>query len=74
MTTLEWVRNYCRTEGIDWSALTPGQRFQVTRLIPCSIRCFRVGEPVEVGPGQTCPECGKPEPQVISWALIPLEV
>ena len=55
----EWVAKFCEAHGLDWEQLTKAERFKVTMQVPCTIRCWRVGGPVEVGPGERCPECGK---------------
>jgi hypothetical protein len=53
-----WLDAYCKSSGITWEKLTAAERFQVTMLVPCTIRCFRVGDVVEVAVGERCPECG----------------
>jgi len=59
------IRTYCQDGGIDWEALTHGQQFMVLKeVVPCSIRCSRVGGPVDVKLGEACPECGKPHKEV----------
>lgn len=55
----EWVAELCEREGLDWEALTKAEQFQITMMVPCPIRCFRVGGPVDVEPGERCPGCGK---------------
>ncbi len=54
-----WLAAYIKTHGIDYEALTLGQRTLLTRSIPCPIWCWRVGGPVEVLANEKCPECGK---------------
>lgn len=61
MTGEEWVYRYCQENNIGWETLSMAEQFQLSMLIPCTIRCFRVG--VSVSPlksGEKCPECGKP--------------
>lgn len=62
MTGEEWMADFCQTNGIAWQKLTKGQQFQLGMRIPCNIRCFRVGGPVDVEPGKPCPECGQRQP------------
>ena len=59
MTGEEWVAKYCAQRGLDWDKLDLPQRRAITRAIPCAIRCWRVGTPVDVAPGERCPECGR---------------
>lgn len=54
-----WVADLCEREGLDWEKLTKGEQFRITVMVPCPIRCFQVGGPVDVEPGERCPECGK---------------
>jgi hypothetical protein len=68
MTVEEWLGDFIEANQLDWEKLTKGERFQVTRMIPCNVRCFRVGGPVSVDPGQECPECGKERPLLTNWA------
>ena len=69
----EWLRGFLDHHGIKWDTLTKAQQFLMTREIPCTIRCWRVGGPVDVRPGEECSECGKPVPLKTSWELIPFE-
>ena len=39
-----WLQAQLVKYGIDWDKLTPAQRLQWTRQIPCSIRCWRIGD------------------------------
>lgn len=55
----EFLKEKCRELNVQWEALTPGQQFQMAMLVPCKLRCFRIGAPVDVEIGQKCPECGK---------------
>lgn len=55
----EFLKEKCREFGVEWKDLTAGQRFQMAMLVPCTLRCFRVGGAVEVKIGEKCPECGK---------------
>lgn len=59
MTGEEWVDNFCRKRGLDWDKLSFADQRDITRAIPCTIRCWRVGQAVNVEPGRTCPECGR---------------
>jgi hypothetical protein len=56
-----WLDAYCKAMGIDWEKLSLTSRFLLTRQVPCSICCWRVGGPVDVEPGKPCPECGSLE-------------
>lgn len=58
----EWIAAYCERHGLDWEQLTKGERFGIGMLVPCEIRCFRVGVAIDVKPGEKCPECGKGRP------------
>jgi len=60
-TAEEWIDEFCRDNGIDWLSLTDAERVQVARRVPCRIRCWRVGGPVDVSLGHRCPECGRVE-------------
>lgn len=57
-----WLHDFCEEHRIDWDSLSKGEQFQLTMKVPCTIRCFRVGGPVDVVPGEKCPECGKRSP------------
>lgn len=70
----KWLGEWLDKNHIDWDTLSPAQRFLLTREIPCSIRCWRVGGPVTVKPGDPCSECGKVEPKPTFWEHIPLPV
>lgn len=59
MTAEEWVSNYLKTHELHWENFTPAERFRLMTCIPCKIRCYRIGEPVDVEYGKACPECGK---------------
>lgn len=67
---IQWIKNYCKENLIDWSKLTKGEQFKITMTVPCTIRCFRVGGVVDVTPGQPCPECGKEAPIPTLWERI----
>jgi len=58
----EWVAEFCKRQGLDWEQLSKGERFLITREVPCNIRCWRIGGAVTVAPGEKCPECGKERP------------
>ena len=70
----EWLAEFIEREGIEYDKLSQGQKFMLMHEIPCSIRCFRVGGPVDVRRGEPCPECGAVEPLLTSWEIIPLPV
>jgi len=53
------VASFCEQQKINWHSLTKGEQFLITRMVPCPIRCWHVGGPVDVEPGGRCPECGK---------------
>ena len=55
----EWIGRYCAKHNIDWENLSVGERTRVAMLCPCTIRCWRVGQAVDVSPGEPCPECGR---------------
>jgi len=54
-----WLEDWARQAQVDLAAFTPAQWFAAAMKVPCSIRCWRVGISVEVGPNEVCPECGK---------------
>lgn len=62
-----WLDAYIEDEGIDRDTLTKADWFLLTRMVPCHIRCYRVGISVAVEPGQPCPECGKMRPELTAW-------
>lgn len=70
----EWLAKWLERQGIQWDNLTAAQQFLAAREIPCSIRCWRVGGPVDVKPGDVCPECGQEVPKPTCWEMIPLRV
>jgi hypothetical protein len=70
MTGEEWVAAFCKEHDLDWSKLDISDRRAITRAIPCNIRCWRVGEPVETVRGEPCPECGTPVPKLTAWEKI----
>lgn len=55
----EFLIEKCKELGVKWSNLTAGEQFRMAMLVPCKLRCFRIGAPVDVEIGQKCPECGK---------------
>ncbi len=69
---LQQLEEQLAKHGIDWNKLTPGERFQLTREIPCWLRCWRVGVAIPCKPGDVCPECGKTQDKLTSWEKIPL--
>jgi hypothetical protein len=70
----EWLAGWLERHHVVWDELSPAQRFLLAREIPCSVRCWRVGGPVDVKPGDKCSECGKLEPLPSFWEMIPLPV
>lgn len=59
ITAEEWLTEYCVKRNIDWSKLTKAELFQLSMVVPCTIRCFRVGAAItELRLGEKCPECG----------------
>ena len=56
----EWLTAYFRIQGIDPDKARDEDVVKAARQIPCSVRCWRIGEPVDVKVGEPCPECGKP--------------
>lgn len=63
----KWLDAYIERNKIDRDSLTKADWFLLTRKIPCSIRCWWIGEPVDVKPGEPCPECGKECPLPTAW-------
>jgi hypothetical protein len=43
-----WLDAFLDERKIDREKLTKGDWFLLTREIPCTIRCWRIGVPVEV--------------------------
>lgn len=73
MTAEAWLTNYCLDHDIDWTKLSKAELFQLSMIVPCTIRCFRIGGSVEVSLGEKCPECGKvhnPPPRVTKYDVI----
>lgn len=70
----EWLAHLLEKHQIDWDKLTPAQRLMLTRHIPCFIRCWRVGGPVDVKPGEVCSECGQKQVVPTFWEKLPLGV
>jgi hypothetical protein len=58
-STWQWIGKYLAKHGIDQQDMSEVEWELLVRLVPCRIRCWRVGVPVEVGPGEECPECGR---------------
>lgn len=55
----EWLAAFIEAERIDYDALTLAEKALLASIVPCSIRCWRIGMPVDVRPGEKCPECGR---------------
>jgi ribosomal protein L37E len=71
MTGEEWVHDYCRQRNLIWKSLSPTDQNAIARLIPCNVRCWRVGVAADTVPGEPCPECGWPVPkQATYWKLL----
>lgn len=62
-----WLETFLARRKITWEKLSTAEQFLMTREIPCSIRCWRVGGAVTVRPGEECPECGKTQPVQTLW-------
>jgi len=65
-----WLDTYIAAKEMDRDRLTKADWFLLTREVPCEIRCWRIGEAVEVSPGESCPECGKMRPAPSVWDRI----
>lgn len=70
----KWLMVFLEKNAIDWTSLSQAQKFLLMREIPCPIRCWRVGGPVDVQPGEVCPECGSTVPKQTFWEKLPLKV
>jgi hypothetical protein len=70
MTGEEWVAAYCQRNGLTWEKLEIPERRAITRSIPCNVRCWRVGGPVDTVPGEPCEECGSIVPLPTAWEKI----
>lgn len=70
MTGEEWVATYCEKYGLKWEELSIPEKRGILMSIPCTVRCWRVGEPVEGEPGEPCDECGRPHPIPTAWDRI----
>jgi hypothetical protein len=70
VTAEEWIEAYCARHQLDWDQLNISSRNSVMVLIPCSVRCYRVGVAIAVRPGEACPECGFKAPLPTSWDRI----
>jgi len=64
---MQWVHARCGELGVVWSQLDGRAQREITREIPCRIRCWRVGVPVDTQPGNPCEECGSPVPIPSLW-------
>lgn len=62
-----WIDRYIGERGLDRDKLTKADWFLLVREVPCGMRCWRIGAPVEVEPGECCPECGKLCPLPTVW-------
>jgi hypothetical protein len=63
----KWLDAFIEKRGIDKDNLSKAEWFLLAMEIPCTIRCWRIGEPVDVKPGEKCPECGKTRPIPTAW-------
>lgn len=63
----EWIHAQCEAHGVTWKTLSLAEQRDLTRAIPCNLRCWRVGGAVDTTPGQPCPECGRPVPHLSLW-------
>lgn len=70
MTGEEWVEAYCEKQGLVWGDLTIPEQRGILQSIPCTVRCWRVGEPVDGKPGDPCDECGRPHPLPNLWQKV----
>lgn len=52
---VQWLQQNRPDIVANWDTMTPGERFQAGRLVPCRIRCARIGGPTS---GNPCEECG----------------
>lgn len=57
-----WVNKFLARNGLKPEELTSGDWLAIAHKVPCTIRCWRIGSPVDVKPGNKCPECGKLHP------------
>lgn len=62
-----WIEAHIAAKGLDKDTLTKADWFLLSREVPCEIRCWRIGEPVYIAPGEVCPECGKLRPAPSVW-------
>lgn len=69
----KWAEGFLERRGLKPEDLSASDWFQVARLVPCHIRCWRVGGPVDVKPGDKCPECGKLCPTPTRYDLLTRE-
>lgn len=65
----EWLEAWAVEEKVDLKSFSPFQWFTAAMKVPCYIRCWRVGDAVEMDANSRCPECGK-ENVVTRWALL----
>lgn len=66
----EWLKEHLVAGKVDPNNLTAGQWLQISRVIPCQLRCWRIGAPVDVKPGSYCPECGRFYPKTSRYELL----
>lgn len=63
----EWLLALCKEHGVEWDGLDKSTQNGLVRSIPCNVRCWRVGGPVDTTPGEPCVECGRPVPVQTLW-------
>jgi len=76
LTVESWLEQYCRWQRLDWQKLSSPEKSQVLRQVPCTLRCWRIGDAVDGQLGKPCVECGFPikdlllkDPETV-WALL----
>lgn len=62
-----WIIAFCERNNIEWDKLSGVDKNRIAREMPCNVRCWRVGVPVETTPGKPCAECGHPAPLPTVW-------
>jgi hypothetical protein len=63
----QWIKDYCSARQLDWEKVMASDGLTLTRLVPCNIRCWRIGGPVDTTPGEPCAECGRPAAVPTIW-------
>lgn len=53
------MRDYAWKHNLDLDKLTLGEKFRLSMMVPCVLRCWQAGVAISLQPGERCDECGK---------------